>query len=103
MRPTAVLLIAALLLLGAVPVIAALVPLLDAPSSAFAELLSSRVLLLVGRTALLGAAVAAGATVLGTAGALALSRRRGALTGLLSVLLPLPFVLPSWMAGMAWA
>ncbi len=103
MRLRAALLAATLLLLGTVPVLAALLPLLDAPAQAFAELGSARVLGLVGRTALLGLAVAAGALVLGVPAGWTLARRPGPLAGAVATLLPLPFLLPPWMAGMAWA
>jgi|GEM_PF-433939 len=103
MRLRAALLVATLLVLGAVPVAAALLPLLDAPLAAFTELVSARVLGLAGRTALLGLAVAVGALLLGAPAGWTLARRPGALAGSVAVLLPLPFLLPPWMAGMAWA
>ena len=54
MRARVALIVAVLLLIGAVPVVASLLPLADAPAAAFSEMLSLLTLGLVGRTALLG-------------------------------------------------
>ncbi len=103
MRVPAILLVAALLLLGAVPVVAALLPLADAPAQAWEQLASARVAGLAGRSALLGVCVAAGAALLGVPAGWLLARRGGVLAALVATLLPLPFILPPWMAGMTWS
>ena len=103
MRARVALIVAVLLLIGAVPVVASLLPLADAPAAAFSEMLSLRTLWLVGRTALLGLVATCGALLLGVPAGRLLARRPGGLAAAVAVLLPLPFVLPPWMAAMAWA
>jgi iron(III) transport system permease protein len=99
----ALLLIAALLVLGAAPLVAALTPLLGADGSVWADAFSARVLGLAGRTAVLGVVTGLACAVVGVPVARALARRRGLAGRSLAALLPLPLILPPWIAGLAWA
>ena len=95
--------LAALALLCVAPVAAALSALREAPEGTWALVASERVRTLLLRTALLGATTALAAAVVGVPVACLLARGRGAVRGLLATLLPLPMILPPWMAGMSWA
>jgi len=95
--------IAALLLLGAAPLVAALTPLFGDPATVWADAFSARVLGLAGRTAVLGILTALACAAVGVPVARALARRRGLAGRSLAVLLPLPLILPPWIAGLAWA
>src|SRR5262245_13265436 len=99
----ALLLIAALLVLGAAPLVAALTPLLGADGGVWADAFSSRVLGLTGRTAALGVVTGLACALVGVPVARALARRRGLAGRSLAALLPLPLILPPWIAGLAWA
>jgi iron(III) transport system permease protein len=94
---------AALIVLGAAPVVAAMASLLEASTATWELLGSPRVAGLVGRTTLVGLATAVGAALVGVPVARLLARRRGGLLPLLAALLPLPLILPPWMNGMAWS
>ncbi|MGQ0553558.1 MAG: ABC transporter permease [Planctomycetota bacterium] len=91
------------LLLAAAPVFAALSGLLDGGGATWNEVFTERVQRLLLRTLLLGVLTALSCAALGVPVALLLSRRRGPLLALLGALLPLPLILPPWMAGLAWA
>jgi iron(III) transport system permease protein len=93
----------ALALLCVAPVAAALSALREAPPGTWELVGSERVRHLIVRTALLGVATALGTALVGVPVACLLARGRGAVRGLLATLLPLPMILPPWMAGMAWA
>ncbi len=92
-----------LLLLGVAPLVAALAALTGAGSEAWSALLSERVMHLLLGTAALGVATALVCAAVGVPVGRALARRRTRLTGLLAMLLPLPLILPPWVAGLAWA
>jgi iron(III) transport system permease protein len=95
--------VAALLLLGVAPLAAALAALSGAGPGAWSALLDERVLRLLLGTAALGATTALACAAVGVPVGRALARRGSRLAGLLATLLPLPLILPPWVAGLAWA
>jgi iron(III) transport system permease protein len=102
-RLRTVLLVAVLFVLGAAPLLAVLATLPTASEGTWSQVWSARVGALTGRTALLGLASALLAAAVGVPVAVAIARRRGVLPAVMAALLPLPLILPPWMAGMAWS
>ncbi len=96
-------LLVAVLLLAVAPVLAIGASLFDAPAGTWELLFSARVGRLTLATAGLGLGTAAAAALVGLPVAFALHRRRDLLARLTSSLLPLPLILPPWMAGLALA
>ncbi|GJM20781.1 MAG: hypothetical protein DHS20C15_06960 [Planctomycetota bacterium] len=94
--------IALLLLLGGLPVLAAMGGFLSEPSAAWEALTSARVLGLALRTLGIGVLVALFSSALGVPVARLLARAQGRTASTLSFLLPLPLILPPWVAGVAW-
>jgi len=95
--------VALLLLLGVAPLVAALAALSGAGPDAWSALATERVLHLLLGTAALGVTTALACAAIGVPVGRALARRRTRLAGLLAALLPLPLILPPWVAGLAWA
>ena len=94
--------ILALVVLGVLPLLAAISELFVSPAALGEVFLSGRVLSLWGSTIGLGLAVATVSVLVGVPVGRSLARSRGRVTGLLAALLPLPLVLPPWLAGIAW-
>lgn len=94
--------LALLLLLSGLPVLASLSGLVAEPAAALESLTSARVLGLALRTVGLGLAVALCSCLVGVPVARLLARRRGPVASTLAFLLPLPLILPPWVAGVAW-
>ena len=94
--------IAALCLLGLAPVLAALGGLVEQPSALIDVLGSGRTWSLWAGTMALGLATAGCCAALGVPVARCLARRGGGLAATLATLLPLPLILPPWVAGVSW-
>ena len=99
----AVLVIAACLLVGALPFFAALASVGEDPALVWETATSPRVLELLGRTIQLGLGVALVSALIGVPVARAVVRRHGPLARSLGSLLPLPLILPQWILGVAWS
>lgn len=99
----AALVIVALSVLGLVPVLFALSGLAADPSVLLDTLGSGRVWSLWVATMSLGLTVALTSALVGVPVAWAVSRRGGRLASTVATLLPLPLILPPWIAGIAWA
>jgi iron(III) transport system permease protein len=102
-RPATALLVLALLVLGAAPLLMVLVTLLTASDETWGLVWSTRVGALTARTALLGLSTSLAAAAVGVPVALGIARRRGFVPALMATLLPLPLILPPWMTGLAWS
>lgn len=92
--------LAAALLLGILPLVAGLVEVLFEPAE-LGALFGPRLLRLWGQTVTLGLTSALASLAVGGAVGWTLCHCRG--TGLLAALLPLPLILPPWIAGVAWS
>jgi len=92
--------LAAALLLGGLPLCAGLAELVVEPA-ALSELLGERLLRLWGQTVTLGLCTALASLLVGGAVGWTLAHCRG--TGWLAALLPVPLILPPWIAGVAWS
>ncbi len=93
----------ALCVLGLFPVLAALSGLLAEPGVAWDVLLAGRTWRLLGATVALGLATAFASALLGVPVAWIAARRRDLLVTCVAALLPLPLVLPPWIAGISWS
>jgi iron(III) transport system permease protein len=99
----AVTVVVALVVLGLAPLFAALVVVVDAPASVWAALFTPRIGSLLVSTVMLGVTTAACSALIGVPIARCIARRRGALSTLVAMLLPLPLIVPPWIAALAWA
>jgi len=95
--------VVALVVLGLAPLLAAFSVLVDAPLSIWGALLPPRIGSLLAGTVMLGVTTAACSALIGVPVARAIARRRGKLTVLLAALLPLPLIIPPWIAALVWA
>lgn len=94
--------LALLAVLAWLPFGAALAELFTDPGALWTTVSSARVLGLLGSTVALGLSTATFACVLGVPVGRLLARSSGRSARLVAWLLPLPLVLPPWMAGVAW-
>ncbi len=99
----AVLVIAACLLIGALPFFAALASVAEDPGLVWETATSARVSGLLLRTIELGLGVALVSALIGVPVARAVVRRKGPLARTLGSLVPLPLILPPWILGVAWS
>lgn len=91
-----------LLVLAVAPLLAGLSELFVDPAALAELLLEERVLSLWWASLRLGVTTAAAALLLGVPVGWALARSRGSLAAVAALILPLPLILPPWMAGVAW-
>jgi iron(III) transport system permease protein len=93
----------ALVVLGLAPLLAAFSVLVDAPASIWGALFTARIGSLLASTVMLGVTTAITSALVGVPVARAIARRRGAFPTLVALLLPLPLIIPPWIAALAWA
>lgn len=94
--------LAFLVVLCLAPLGAALTELFTDPAQLLEVVSSPRVMSLLGSTVALGLATAGVCCLVGVPVGRLLARSSGRWTGWLGLMLPLPLVLPPWMAGVAW-
>lgn len=94
--------LAFLVVLCLLPLGAAVTELFTDPTALLAVLTSSRVMSLLGSTVALGLCTALVCCLVGVPVGRLLARSSGRWAGWLGLALPLPLVLPPWMAGVAW-
>lgn len=102
MRVTRPVVTTLLVVLTVLPLLFGLAEVFRDPSALSELLFSERILRLWGASLLLGTAVATGAALLGVPVGWLLARTSGPAAAVITVLLPMPLILPPWIAGVAW-
>ncbi|MFT7462342.1 MAG: iron(III) transport system permease protein [Pseudohongiellaceae bacterium] len=92
-----------LVVLCVAPLGAALTELFTDPGALLQVVMSARVMSLLGSTVAMGLTTAVVCCLVGVPVGRLLARSSGRWAGLLGLMIPLPLVLPPWMAGVAWA